>query len=101
MRVGHGFDAHQLVEGRPLILGGVTVPFERGSLGHSDADVVAHAISDALLGAAALGDLGAYFPDTDQRWKGANSLDLLAACARDDLVILPYFPLASGMLTSS
>ena len=83
IRVGHGFDAHRLVEERPLILGGVNVPFEKGSLGHSDADVVAHAISDALLGAAALGDLGAYFPDTDPRWKGANSLELLAACGAE------------------
>lgn len=82
IRVGHGFDAHRLVEGRRLVLGGVTVPFERGALGHSDADVLAHAISDALLGAAALGDLGARFPDTDARWKDADSLELLAACAQ-------------------
>ncbi|MGD1066678.1 MAG: 2-C-methyl-D-erythritol 2,4-cyclodiphosphate synthase [Vulcanimicrobiaceae bacterium] len=80
MRVGHGFDAHRLVEGRPFILGGVRVPFEKGPLGHSDADVLAHAISDALLGACALGDLGAHFPDTDPQWKGADSLRLLAAC---------------------
>lgn len=83
MRIGHGFDAHQLVEGRPLILGGVSVPFERGALGHSDADVLAHALSDALLGAAALGDLGGYFPDSDSRWKGANSMELLAACVAE------------------
>ena len=83
MRIGHGFDAHRLVEGRALILGGVNVPFERGALGHSDADVLAHALSDALLGAAALGDLGGYFPDSDPRWKGANSMELLAACARE------------------
>lgn len=83
MRVGHGFDAHRLVEGRPLILGGVDVPFERGALGHSDADVLAHALSDALLGAAALGDLGGRFPDTDPRWKDADSMELLAACARE------------------
>jgi 2-C-methyl-D-erythritol 2,4-cyclodiphosphate synthase len=83
MRVGHGFDAHRLVEGRRLLLGGVDVPFERGSLGHSDADVLAHALSDALLGAAALGDLGAYFPDTDDRWEGADSMDLLARCAAE------------------
>jgi 2-C-methyl-D-erythritol 2,4-cyclodiphosphate synthase len=82
MRVGHGFDAHRLVEGRPFILGGVHVPFERGPLGHSDADVLAHAVSDALLGACALGDLGMHFPDSDERWKGADSLRLLAACAR-------------------
>jgi 2-C-methyl-D-erythritol 2,4-cyclodiphosphate synthase len=79
-RVGHGFDAHRLVEDRPFILGGVTIPFERGPLGHSDADVLAHAVSDAILGACALGDLGAHFPDSDPRWKGANSLDLLAHC---------------------
>ncbi len=83
MRVGHGFDAHRLVEGRALILGGVNVPFERGALGHSDADVLAHALADALLGAAALGDLGGRFPDTDPRWKDADSMELLAACARD------------------
>jgi len=80
MRVGHGFDAHRLVPGRKLILGGVDVPHETGALGHSDADVVAHAISDALLGAAALGDLGAHFPDTDERWKNADSMDLLEHC---------------------
>ena len=82
-RVGHGFDAHRLVEGRALVLGGVRVPFERGALGHSDADVLAHAISDALLGAAALGDLGGRFPDTDARWKDADSMELLASCAGD------------------
>jgi 2-C-methyl-D-erythritol 2,4-cyclodiphosphate synthase len=79
MRVGHGFDAHRLVEGRPFVLGGVTIPFERGPLGHSDGDALTHAVCDALLGAAALGDLGAHFPDTDPQWKGANSLTLLAA----------------------
>ncbi len=79
--MGHGFDAHRLVEGRPFVLGGVAVPFPRGPLGHSDADVLAHAVSDALLGAAALGDLGKHFPDTDERWKGADSMRLLAACA--------------------
>ncbi|MGA8576790.1 MAG: 2-C-methyl-D-erythritol 2,4-cyclodiphosphate synthase [Candidatus Cybelea sp.] len=81
MRVGHGFDVHRLVEGRALILGGVRIPFERGSLGHSDGDVLAHALADALLGAAALGDLGARFPDTDARWKDADSMDLLGRCA--------------------
>jgi 2-C-methyl-D-erythritol 2,4-cyclodiphosphate synthase len=81
-RVGHGFDAHRLVEGRPLILGGIHVPFERGGLGHSDADALAHAISDALLGAAALGDLGGHFPDSDPQWKDANSIVLLEACAQ-------------------
>jgi 2-C-methyl-D-erythritol 2,4-cyclodiphosphate synthase len=83
MRVGLGFDAHRLVEGRELILGGVRVPFERGALGHSDADVLAHAIADAILGAAALGDLGGRFPDTDSRWKDADSMQLLARCAAD------------------
>jgi 2-C-methyl-D-erythritol 2,4-cyclodiphosphate synthase len=83
MRVGHGFDAHRLVDGRTLILAGVLVPFERGALGHSDADVVAHALADALLGAAALGDLGGRFPDTDPRWKDADSMELLARCAAD------------------
>lgn len=79
-RVGHGFDAHRLVPDRPFILGGVTIPFERGPLGHSDADVLAHAVSDAILGACALGDLGLHFPDSDPRWKGADSLALLAHC---------------------
>ena len=82
MRVGHGFDAHRLVEGRPLMLGGIRVPFEKGALGHSDADVLAHAISDALLGAAALGDLGGHFPDSDPQWKDADSIVLLEACAQ-------------------
>lgn len=81
-RVGHGFDAHRLVAGRPLILGGITIPFDRGALGHSDADALAHAISDALLGAAALGDLGGHFPDSDPQWKDANSIVLLEACAQ-------------------
>jgi 2-C-methyl-D-erythritol 2,4-cyclodiphosphate synthase len=81
MRIGHGFDAHRLVEGRTLVLGGVRVPFERGALGHSDGDVLAHALADALLGAATLGDLGARFPDTDARWKDADSMELLAQCA--------------------
>jgi 2-C-methyl-D-erythritol 2,4-cyclodiphosphate synthase len=77
MRTGIGYDVHRLVAGRPLILGGVTIPHETGLDGHSDADVLLHAISDALLGAAALGDIGLHFPDTDERWRGANSLDLL------------------------
>jgi 2-C-methyl-D-erythritol 2,4-cyclodiphosphate synthase len=81
--VGHGFDAHRLVEGRRLILGGVDVPNAAGALGHSDADVLAHALADALLGAAALGDLGARFPDSDERWKDADSMELLASCATD------------------
>lgn len=78
LRVGHGYDVHRLVEGRALILGGVTVPFDRGLLGHSDADVLTHAVMDALLGAAALGDIGGMFPDSDERWRGADSLLLLA-----------------------
>lgn len=83
MRIGHGFDAHRLVEGRKLLLGGVEVPSDRGALGHSDADVLAHAISDALLGAAALGDLGGHFPDTDERWRNADSMELLRHCAAE------------------
>ena len=77
MRIGHGYDVHKLVEGRPLIIGGVTIPHEKGLLGHSDADVLTHAIMDALLGAAALGDIGLHFPDTDERFKGADSIKLL------------------------
>ena len=74
MRVGMGYDVHKLAEGRPLILGGVHVPYEKGLLGHSDADVLLHAICDALLGAAALGDIGRHFPDTDPKYKGADSM---------------------------
>ena len=77
LRIGHGYDVHCLVTGRPLILGGVTIPYEQGLLGHSDADVLAHAVMDALLGAAALGDIGGMFPDSDERWRGADSLRLL------------------------
>ncbi|WP_157721837.1 2-C-methyl-D-erythritol 2,4-cyclodiphosphate synthase [Tumebacillus avium] len=77
MRVGMGYDVHQLVEGRDLILGGVLIPHEKGLLGHSDADVLLHAIKDALLGAIAEGDIGKHFPDTDERFKGADSLKLL------------------------
>jgi 2-C-methyl-D-erythritol 2,4-cyclodiphosphate synthase len=77
MRIGHGYDVHRLVVGRALILGGVTVPYELGLLGHSDADVLTHAVMDALLGAAGLGDIGTHFPDTDERYKGADSLYLL------------------------
>ena len=76
MRIGHGYDVHRLVEGRPLILGGVNVPFEKGLLGHSDADVLAHAVMDAVLGAAALGDIGQHFPDSDPAYAGADSLAL-------------------------
>ena len=78
MRIGHGYDVHQLVENRDLILGGVKIPYEKGLLGHSDADVLLHAVSDALLGAAGLGDIGRHFPDTDSAYKGADSLKLLA-----------------------
>lgn len=77
LRVGHGYDVHRLVEGRALILGGVTVPFDRGLLGHSDADVLTHAVMDALLGAAALGDIGKLFPDSDAAYAGADSIALL------------------------
>ena len=77
MRIGHGYDVHRFVEGRPLILGGVTIPYELGLLGHSDADVLLHAVSDALLGAAGLRDIGYHFPDTDPTYKGADSLELL------------------------
>ena len=80
-RVGIGYDIHRLVEGRPLILGGVEIPFERGLVGHSDADAVCHAVTDALLGAAAAGDIGRHFPDTDPRWNGASSIELLRAVA--------------------
>lgn len=82
MRIGHGYDVHKLVEGRKLILGGVDIPHDKGLLGHSDADVLAHAISDALLGAAALGDIGHLFPDTDDRFLGADSMLLLAEVCR-------------------
>ena len=77
MRVGMGYDVHKLVENRKLIIGGVEIPFEKGLLGHSDADVLLHAITDAILGAAAMGDIGAIFPDNDERYKDANSLELL------------------------
>jgi 2-C-methyl-D-erythritol 2,4-cyclodiphosphate synthase len=80
-RVGQGYDVHQLVEGRPLILGGVTIPHSHGLLGHSDADALLHAITDAMLGAAALGDIGRHFPDTDERFKGADSRVLLREAA--------------------
>lgn len=85
-RIGHGYDVHRLVSDRPLVLGGVEIPYEKGLLGHSDADVLAHAVADALLGAAALGDIGGMFPDTDPQYKGADSLKLLslvAAAVRD------------------
>ncbi len=83
MRIGHGYDVHRLVEDRKLILGGVEVPFEKGLLGHSDADVLAHAVMDAVLGAAALGDIGKHFPDTDPAYAGADSLKLAQHVARN------------------
>ena len=82
MRIGTGYDVHRLEEGRKLILGGVQIPFEKGLLGHSDADVLLHAVSDALLGAAALGDIGKHFPDTDPAFEGAESLKLLEETVR-------------------
>ena len=82
MRIGHGYDVHRLVEGRSLILGGVRIPFEKGLDGHSDADVLTHAVMDALLGAAAMGDIGKLFPDTDDRYLGADSMELLREVSR-------------------
>ena len=82
MRIGHGYDVHRLVEGRALILGGVNIPYEKGLLGHSDADVLTHAVMDALLGAAALGDIGGHFPDSDPTYKGADSLALAREVAK-------------------
>jgi 2-C-methyl-D-erythritol 2,4-cyclodiphosphate synthase len=82
MRVGTGYDVHRLVDGRKLIIGGVDIPHEKGLLGHSDADVLLHAVCDALLGAAGLGDIGKHFPDTDQRFKGISSLKLLGEVGR-------------------
>ena len=87
LRIGQGYDVHRLTEGRPLILGGVTVPYPNGLLGHSDADVLVHAIIDAVLGAAGMGDIGEMFPDTDEQWRGADSLELLRAVRRR---IAPY-----------
>ncbi len=89
MRIGHGYDLHRLVEGRPLVLGGVHIPYERGLLGHSDADVLTHAVMDALLGAAALGDIGTHFPDTDEAYRGADSVALARAVA-DKLAAAGY-----------
>ena len=83
MRIGIGYDAHRLVPDRPLVLGGVTIPHDTGLAGHSDADVLLHALADALLGAAALGDLGAHFPDTDPEWEGADSLALLSTVVEE------------------
>lgn len=81
LRIGHGYDVHRLTEGRPLVLGGVIIPWEKGLLGHSDADVMLHALMDALLGAAALGDIGHLFPDSDQRYRGIDSRKLLRRVA--------------------
>ena len=82
MRIGHGYDVHRLTENRRLILGGVCIPYEKGLLGHSDADVLVHAVMDALLGAAALGDIGKHFPDTDEKYKNADSIELLRHVVR-------------------
>ncbi len=81
LRIGHGYDVHRLVEQRPLILGGVDIPYERGLLGHSDADVLTHAVMDSIIGAMALGDIGRHFPDTDERYRGADSIRLLESVA--------------------
>ena len=89
MRIGTGYDVHKFVEGRKLILGGVEIPYEKGLLGHSDADVLAHAIMDALLGAAALGDIGKHFPDTDEKYRGADSLMLMREVKR--ILVEHYF----------
>ena len=91
MRVGMGYDVHRLVDGRDLILGGVKIPYEKGLLGHSDADVIVHAIMDALLGAAALGDIGKHFPDTDPQYKGISSIKLLEQVGKlieDELYVI-------------
>ena len=82
MRIGHGYDVHRLVEGRKLILGGVEIPFEKGLLGHSDADALTHALAEAILGALALGDLGHWFPDTDPKWEGCDSQVILRETVR-------------------
>lgn len=89
MRVGFGYDSHRLVEGRKLVLGGVVIPFEKGLLGHSDADVLLHSIGDAILGAMAAGDIGTHFPDSDPQWKDASSLDILG-CIRDLMLAKGY-----------
>lgn len=82
MRIGHGYDVHRLMKDRRLVIGGVEIPYEKGLLGHSDADVLTHAVMDALLGAAALGDIGAMFPDTDEAYRGADSIELLQTVTR-------------------
>lgn len=119
IRVGQGFDVHQLVEGRPCIIGGVTIPYEKGLLGHSDADVLLHAITDAILGALGLGDIGKHFPDTDAAFKDADSLKLLEAVWKlvrergyklgniDSTIIaqrpkmLPYIPQMAEIITKA
>ena len=110
MRIGHGYDVHRLVEGRKLIMGGVEIPYEKGLLGHSDADVLAHAIMDALLGAAALGDIGKLFPDNDPAFEGADSMKLMArvvevlaekgwrTCVADGSVVMENLMLAAHAL---
>jgi 2-C-methyl-D-erythritol 2,4-cyclodiphosphate synthase len=118
-RAGIGYDLHRLAEGRPLIIGGIVVPFEKGPVGHSDGDVLAHAVCDALFGAAGLGDIGSHFPDTDAKWKGANSMLFLEHARRlldekkfviehiDAVVILekpklgPHFPKMREALAKS
>ena len=95
MRIGHGYDVHRLVEGRDLILGGVKIDYEKGLDGHSDADVLLHAVSDALLGAAGLGDIGRHFPDTDPKYKGADSLLLLKNVA-EKVAAAGYRPAAEA-----
>src|SRR5512143_4295377 len=82
MRIGIGYDSHRFAEGRPLILGGVEIPYDRGLLGHSDADVVAHSVTDAILGAAGIGDIGTLFPPSEERWRDANSIELLLSARR-------------------
>ena len=109
MRVGTGYDAHRLVEDRPLILGGVNIPYSKGLLGHSDADVLVHAICDAVLGALGLGDIGRHFPDTDKRYKGISSLKILESvqqmveerdfyCGNIDATIVAQEPKLSGFM---
>src|SRR5919202_5930849 len=97
MRIGFGYDAHALVTGRPLVLGGVTIPYEHGLDGHSDADVVIHALCDAMLGALALGDLGHHLPSTDERWRGVSSLHLLQHVAQ--LLAAQHYTLGNADIT--
>ena len=97
MRIGFGYDVHPLVLGRPLVLGGVTIPYERGLDGHSDADVVVHALCDAMLGALALGDLGHHFPSTDERWRGVSSLHLLQHVTQ--LLAAQHYALSNADIT--